>query len=99
MQAVYVNHDDEPAALQRDSRVRGELAHAGVALHSSKDHVVFERSEVLTGAGSPFSVFTPYKNAWLRSYVYTLIELFAPHLTRKMVMAALAGVEGSDSGI
>ena len=66
VQAVYANHDDEPAALQRDARARGVLAEAGIALHTSKDHVIFERSEVLTGAGAPYSVFTPYKNAWLR---------------------------------
>jgi deoxyribodipyrimidine photo-lyase len=66
VQAVYANHDDEPAALARDARVRGALADLGIALHTSKDHVVFERSEVLTASGSPFSVFTPYKSAWLR---------------------------------
>lgn len=66
VQAVYANHDDEPAALERDARMRGVLAEHGIALHTSKDHVVFERSEVLTGAGAPYSVFTPYKNAWLR---------------------------------
>ena len=66
VQAVYASHDDEPAALARDARVRGLLADAGVALHTMKDHVVFERGEVLTMGGSPFSVFTPYKNAWLR---------------------------------
>jgi deoxyribodipyrimidine photo-lyase len=66
VQAVYANHDDEPAALARDARVRGRLAAQGVALHTSKDHVVFERSEVLTQGGGPFSVFTPYKNAWLK---------------------------------
>ncbi len=66
VQAVYASHDDEPMALARDARVRGRLADAGVALHTSKDHVVFERSEVLTLGGGPFSVFTPYKNAWLR---------------------------------
>jgi deoxyribodipyrimidine photo-lyase len=66
VQAVYASHDDEPAALARDARVRGLLAEAGVALHTSKDHVVFERSEVLTLSGGPFSVFTPYKNAWLK---------------------------------
>jgi deoxyribodipyrimidine photo-lyase len=31
-----------------------------------KDHVIFERNEVLTTGRMPFSVFTPYKNAWLR---------------------------------
>jgi len=66
VQAVYANHDDEPAALARDAAVRGALSDIGIALHTSKDHVVFERSEVLTGSGKAYSVFTPYKNAWLR---------------------------------
>jgi deoxyribodipyrimidine photo-lyase len=65
-QAVYANHDEEPAALARDAQVRGRLADAGIVLHTGKDHVVFERSEVLTLGGGPFSVFTPYKNAWLK---------------------------------
>ena len=66
VQAVSANHDDEPDALARDAAVRGRLAEAGVVLHTSKDHVVFERAEVLTATGSPYSVFTPYKNAWLK---------------------------------
>ena len=66
VQAVYANHDDEPDALARDAAVRGRLAEAGVVLHTSKDHVVFERAEVMTATGSPYSVFTPYKNAWLK---------------------------------
>jgi deoxyribodipyrimidine photo-lyase len=66
VQAVYANHDDEPHALARDARVRGALADAGIALHTGKDHLIFERSEVLTQAGRPFTVFTPYKNAWLK---------------------------------
>jgi deoxyribodipyrimidine photo-lyase len=66
VQAVFANHDDEPAALARDAQVLGALAHAGIMFHSHKDHVIFERREVLTQAGHPFGVFTPYKNAWLR---------------------------------
>ena len=66
VQAVFANHDDEPAALARDAQVRGALANAGVAFHTYKDHVVFERQEVLTLAGNPYTVFTPYKNAWLK---------------------------------
>ena len=67
VQAVFTNHDDEPAALARDARVLGDLAHAGIILRSFKDHVVFERREVLTQAGGCFGVFTPYKNAWLKA--------------------------------
>jgi deoxyribodipyrimidine photo-lyase len=66
VQAVFTHHDDEPEALARDAQVRGSLANHGIAFHSFKDHVVFERSEVLTLSGTPYGVFTPYKNAWLK---------------------------------
>ena len=66
VQAVYASHDDEPDALARDAQVRGRLADIGVALRTGKDHVVFERSQVMTLNGGAFSVFTPYKNAWLK---------------------------------
>ncbi len=38
------------------------------------------------------------KDAWLRGYAYVFIELFAPHLTRKLVEAALRG-GGEDPGL
>jgi deoxyribodipyrimidine photo-lyase len=65
-QAVFANHDDEPQALARDLQLRARLAQPGIALHTFKDHVVLERQEVLTQMNKPFSVFTPYKNAWLK---------------------------------
>ena len=64
VQAVYCNRDYEPDALRRDEAV--ELALGGIALHRCKDQVIFEQSEILTGDGRPYAVFTPYKNAWLR---------------------------------
>ncbi len=65
--AVFTNHDYEPYAVERDSAVAARLAAVGRKLHTFKDQVIFERDEVLTGAGRPFSVFTPYKNAWLKA--------------------------------
>jgi deoxyribodipyrimidine photo-lyase len=65
--AVYANHDYEPAARDRDAHVAEQLSAQGIAFHTSKDHVIFERDEVLSQAGRPFSVFTPYKNAWLKT--------------------------------
>ena len=64
--AVFFNHDDEPRSLRRDGMVQALLESTKVAFHSFKDHLVFERSEVLTMAGKPYTVFTPYKNAWLK---------------------------------
>lgn len=63
--AVFANHDDEPAALRRDAAVQEALAAQGIALHGFKDTPLFERREVVTQAGTPYSVFTPYGRAWL----------------------------------
>ncbi|TSE28740.1 cryptochrome/photolyase family protein [Tepidimonas charontis] len=67
VQAVFANHDDDPYAKARDAQARGTLAHAGVVLHTFKDHVIFERHEVLSSSRQPFTVFTPYKKAWLNA--------------------------------
>lgn len=65
VEAVYANHDDEPDALARDAATGHALGQAGIAFHTHKDHVIFERGEVLTQGGTPYTVFTPYKRAWL----------------------------------
>ena len=66
IEAVFFNHDDEPQSLRRDGAVQALMQARGVGVHSFKDHLIFERAEVLTLAGKPYSVFTPYKNAWLK---------------------------------
>lgn len=65
-ESVFVNHEYEPQAIARDRAVADALRRDGRSLQSFKDQVVFEKDEVLTLAGGPFSVFTPYKNAWLK---------------------------------
>nr|MDP2191727.1 deoxyribodipyrimidine photo-lyase [Rhodoferax sp.] len=65
VQSVFAAHDYEPLALARDARVLGALANAGIALHTCKDHVIFEGREILTQTGTPYGVFTPYKSKWL----------------------------------
>ncbi|WP_408057845.1 cryptochrome/photolyase family protein [Undibacterium rugosum] len=64
--AVFVNRDYEPAAVTRDTRVAMQLQAQSCAFLASKDQVIFEQNEVLSQSGTPFSVFTPYKNAWLK---------------------------------
>ncbi|MES2366026.1 MAG: deoxyribodipyrimidine photo-lyase [Pseudomonadota bacterium] len=65
-QAVFCNRDYEPAAMARDAEVAEQLSQNGRELCEFKDQVIFETDEVLTQVGKPFSVFTPYKNAWLK---------------------------------
>ncbi|NDF05764.1 MAG: deoxyribodipyrimidine photo-lyase, partial [Betaproteobacteria bacterium] len=78
IQAVFTHHDDEPYALKRDTAVKGALANLGVSFVSFKDHVVFERSEILTQNGQPYGVFTPYKNNWLKKV--TAADLAEKHV-------------------
>jgi len=67
--ALYFNRDYDPVAIARDEavaeRVRATTPVATV--HEFKDQVIFDRHELLTKSGTPFSVFTPYKNAWLKT--------------------------------
>ena len=64
--AVFCSHDDEPQSLRRDSLVEQILEQSKIRFFHYKDHVLLERSEVLTQSQKPYSVFTPYKNAWLK---------------------------------
>jgi deoxyribodipyrimidine photo-lyase len=65
VQAVFANHDYEPHALARDAAVERSLRATGCRFFTFKDQVIFEKDEVLSAAGTPFRVFTPYRKAWL----------------------------------
>jgi len=61
---VYTNHDYEKYAIERDKQI-GELLNAnGIAFYTFKDQTIFEKNEVLSGAGTPYTVFTPYSRKW-----------------------------------
>lgn len=64
--AVFANHDYEPDAVERDMVVAQQLAKNNIRFHSFKDQAIFEKDEVLSLSGKPYSVFTPYKNAYLK---------------------------------
>ena len=76
VQAVYAGRDYEPLAQARDAAVAGVLAAQGVEFQTCKDQVIFEGEEVLTQSGKPFSVFTPYKNAWLKKLDGSYLQPF-----------------------
>jgi deoxyribodipyrimidine photo-lyase len=65
---VYTNRDYEPYARQRDKTVEASLGEQGIPFYTFKDQVIFEKDEVLSGSGSFYKVFTPYKRAWLDKF-------------------------------
>lgn len=62
--SVYANNDYEPYARTRDEKVRQILASRNCAFHLYKDHVVFEKKEIIKHDGAPYTVFTPYSKRW-----------------------------------
>ncbi|RYZ83912.1 MAG: deoxyribodipyrimidine photo-lyase, partial [Proteobacteria bacterium] len=64
---LYCNHDYEPSAIRRDEKVLKLCEKAGVEFKTFKDHVIFERDEIVTEARKPYTVYTPYKKKWLAS--------------------------------
>ena len=88
--AVFVNRDYEPAAKLRDQTVADALRGARIEFHCLKDQAIFDGDEVLTQAGKPFTVFTPYKNAWLKRLTAT--DSAAHQCTGVFAGSELAGV-------
>lgn len=64
VETVYTNHDYEPYAKERDNEISELLKKAGIAFHTFKDQVIFEKDEVKKADGTPYTVFTPYYKQW-----------------------------------
>jgi deoxyribodipyrimidine photo-lyase len=68
---IYTNRDYEPYALKRDKKVEKLCLEKSIEFLSFKDHVIFEKDEILNDSGLPYKVFTPYKNRWLKKLART----------------------------
>lgn len=64
IQEVYTNRDYEPYARERDKIVYESLKEKGIPFKAKKDHVIFEKAEVVKKDGTPYAVFTPYSKIW-----------------------------------
>ena len=66
--SVYTNRDYEPYSVFRDTHVERFLKINNIEYHSYKDHVLFEKDELVKDDGKPYTVFTPYKNKFLEKF-------------------------------
>ena len=96
--SVYFNNDYEPYALQRDQEIQLSLNKIKIEFIGKKDHVIFEKNEVLKDDGKPYTIFTPYSRKWkanlkeedLREYS---IEKYSGNLVQKQQEEALITLE------
>ncbi|MFT4801845.1 MAG: deoxyribodipyrimidine photo-lyase [Flavobacteriaceae bacterium] len=72
--SVFINKDYEPYAIKRDQNITKLLKANDIKLHSFKDQVIFEESEVVKADGKPYTVFTPFKNKWLSLYTPVVLK-------------------------
>jgi len=68
IEKVFTNRDYEPYAKKRDDSVQKKLKKLNIDFFHFKDHVFFEKTEVLKDNGEIYKVFTPYKNKWLERF-------------------------------
>jgi len=66
--SVYTNRDYEPYSVLRDLDVERFLKINKIEYLSYKDHVLFEKDELVKDDGKPYTVFTPYKNRFLEKF-------------------------------
>jgi deoxyribodipyrimidine photo-lyase len=90
---VFTNTDYEPYARERDASIAKMLKGKGIAFHSYKDQVIFEKDEVVKDNGEPYTVYTPFSKKWkaklndfyLKSYpVEKYFGNFYKHKTKKL---------------
>ncbi|HQV36330.1 MAG TPA: deoxyribodipyrimidine photo-lyase, partial [Flavobacterium sp.] len=65
---VYTNHDYEPYARKRDKEINQLLKEHGIDFKTSKDQVIFEKSDVVKDDGLPYVVYTPFSRKWKEKF-------------------------------
>ena len=79
IKSVFVNKDYEPYARTRDANIETLLVSNGIEFLSFKDQVIHEENEILKKDGTPYTVFTPYKNKWLSIYKSKSLNYSVPY--------------------
>ncbi len=60
-EAVHHNRDYTPYARERDRQADVAL---DVPVHSHKDTVMYEKDEIMTNSGTPYKVYSYYRDKW-----------------------------------
>lgn len=76
IKTVYTNHDYEPYARKRDLELYQLFKEYNIEFKTSKDQVIFEKSEVVKDDGSPYVVYTPYSNKWKDNFRKTSLNSY-----------------------
>ena len=95
--SVYTNNDYEPYAFSRDSSIKKLLESKKIQFKSYKDHVVFEKNEVVKDDGNPYVVFTPYMRKWKTNLNEDLTNLEEKKVLNNFYTKTISGLLDLDN--
>ena len=99
VKTVYTNHDYEPYARKRDLDLNLFFKEKNIEFKTSKDQVIFEKSDVVKDDGTPYVVYTPYSNKWKDNFSKTkLIHYKSEDLLNKITLHSYSFLTLSDIG-
>jgi len=71
----YWNKEFGVDEQERDKNVELILKKSKIEYQSFDEQVIFKPGSILTGQGTPFSVFTPFKKKWIENFSLDHLEL------------------------
>ena len=99
VKTVYTNHDYEPYARKRDLELNLFFKEKNIEFKTSKDQVIFEKSDVVKDDGTPYVVYTPFSNKWKDNFRKTkLIHYKSEDLLNKITLHSYSFLSLSDIG-
>jgi deoxyribodipyrimidine photo-lyase len=73
---VYSNKDYTPYSIKRDKKVEELLKVNNIDFNNFKDHVLFEKFEIVKNDNTPYKVYTPFSRKWLIKMSENKIDFF-----------------------
>jgi deoxyribodipyrimidine photo-lyase len=64
--AVFWNQDVEPYGRERDRKLQATLTDQGIQVETFWDQILHPPADIFTGAGNPYSVYTPFWRNWIQ---------------------------------
>jgi deoxyribodipyrimidine photo-lyase len=77
IKSIFTNHDYEKYGIARDNSIANIAREQGASFQTFKDQCVFEKTEILSGGGTPYTVFSPYARKWKDALSEKPIQEFA----------------------
>lgn len=110
---LFFNLDYTPFARKRDQTVSETLQ--GIEVHTLHDRLLVTPDQIETNSGSPYTVYTPFKNKWREianqnpaaalnyklnpDHLYDLQRIDTPDLPSLEALGVIAGAKFEKSGV